>query len=136
MIGHLFFLLFSQAAPAAFLSSDSGSCNFFPSVSGFLFYVIQLSQVEYLIDIHLFSSFCVDRKKKQERTANTLRRRTNGLSGVCLICYRRLPLLFAQLTPRHLSWQTCEAVLIMISSSFRIGLDLRHLNYVRSWHPC
>ena len=47
-------------------------------------YLIQLSQVEYLIDIQVFSSFCVDRKKKQERTANTLRRRTNGLSGVWL----------------------------------------------------
>ena len=30
------------------------------------------------------SSFCVDRKKKQERTANTLRRRTNGPFGVWL----------------------------------------------------
>ena len=37
---------------------------------------LQLSQVEYLIDIQVFSSFCVDRKKKQERTANTLRRRS------------------------------------------------------------
>ena len=36
------------------------------------------------IDIQAFSSFFVDRKKKQERTANTLRRRTNGLSGVWL----------------------------------------------------
>ena len=45
---------------------------------------IQVSQVEYLIDILVFSSFCVDRKKKQERTANTLRRRTNGLSCVWL----------------------------------------------------
>ena len=34
---------------------------------------IQLPQVEYLIDIQVLSSFCVDRKKKQERTANTLR---------------------------------------------------------------
>ena len=78
--------------------------------------LIQLSQVEYLIDIQVFSSFCVDRKKKQERTANTLRRRTNGLSGSpettpkSLICYRRLPLSFALLTPRHLSWQICEAI--------------------------
>ena len=47
-------------------------------------HIIQLSQVEYLIDIQVFSSFCVDRKKKQERTANTLHRRTNGLSGVWL----------------------------------------------------
>ena len=70
---------------------------------------IQLPQVEYLIDIQVLSSFCVDRKKKQERTANTL------------------PLSFAQPTPRHLSWQTCEAVLIM-TSSFRIGLNLRNLN--------
>ena len=48
------------------------------------FLLIQLSQVEYLIDIQVLSSFCVDRKKKQERTANTLHRRTNGLSGVWL----------------------------------------------------
>ena len=54
--------------------------------------MIQVPKVEYLIDIQGFSSFCVDRKKKQERTANTL------------------PLSFAMLTPRHLSWQTCEAV--------------------------
>ena len=46
--------------------------------------IIQLPQVAYLIDIQIFSSFCVDRKKKQERTANTLRRRTNGLFGVWL----------------------------------------------------
>ena len=70
---------------------------------------IQLPQVEYLIDIQILSSFCVDRKKKQERTANTL------------------PLSFDQPTPRHLSWQTCESVLIM-TSSFRIGLNLRNLN--------
>ena len=108
----------------------------------------QLSQVEYLIDIQVFSSFCVDRKKKQERTANTLppsnkwafrclaaelaasplRQSSPETTPKSLICYRRLPLSFAQLTPRHLSWQTCEMVLIMISSSFRIGLNLRDLN--------
>ena len=76
--------------------------------------LIQLSQVEYLIDIQVLSSFCVDRKKKQERTANTL------------------PLSFALLTPRHLSWQTCKAVLIMTSSfSFRIGLNLRIELFIR-----
>ena len=42
----------------------------FPTVPWY-YYMIQFSQVEY-------SSFCVDRKKKQERTANTLRRRTHG----------------------------------------------------------
>ena len=74
-------------------------------------FIIQLSQVEYLIDIQVFSSFCVDRKKKQERTANTLRPTNTP------------PLVVADI----LSWQTCEAVLIMISS-FRIGLNLRNLN--------
>ncbi len=52
------------------------------------------------------------RKKKQERTANTL------------------PLSFALLTPRLLAWQTCEAVLIM-ASSFRIGLNLLSLGIMR-----
>ena len=37
------------------------------------------------------------------------------------------PLSFAQQTPRHLSWQTSEAVFIMISF-FRIGLDLNIQN--------
>ena len=90
--------------------------NELPSIAHeFYHQSFQLSQVEYLMDIQVFSSFCVDRKKKQERTANTLRRRTNGVfrclaaelaaspltqsspetTPKSLICYRRLPLLFA-----------------------------------------
>ena len=75
--------------------------------------IIQLPQVAYLIDIQIFSSFCVDRKKKQEMAAelaaSPLRQSSPETTPKSLICYRRLPLSFAQPTPRHLSWQTCEA---------------------------
>ena len=62
--------------------------NYMIIICSFLLYVVlcclMLFDFFTRIDIQVFSSFCVDRKKKQERTANTLRRRTNGLSGVWL----------------------------------------------------
>ena len=62
-----------------------------------------------------------------ELAASPLTQSSPETTPKSLICYRQLPLSFAQLTHRHLSWQTCEAVLIMISSSFRIGLNLQNL---------
>ena len=62
-----------------------------------------------------------------ELAASPLRQSSPETTPKSLICYRRLPLSFALLTPRHLSWQTCEAVFIKISS-FRIGLDLQIMN--------
>ena len=62
-----------------------------------------------------------------ELAASPLRQSSPETTPKSLICYRRLPLSFAQQTPRHLSWQTSEAVFIMISF-FRIGLDLNIQN--------
>ena len=106
----------------------------------------------FLLSVWTFSSFCVDRKKKQERTANTLRRRTNGLSGVWLR-NSRLRRSDSPRPRRHRKASfvtdgsryrspsqhpaTCrgrltyKAVLIMISS-FRIGLNLRNLDKITS----
>ncbi len=89
----------------------------------------------------LLSVWTERRNKKEPRTRSAVEQMGFPVSGCgspltqsspettpkSLICYRRLPLSFAQLTPRHLSWQTCEAVLIMISSSRR-SLNLRDLN--------
>ena len=65
-----------------------------------------------------------------ELAASPLRQSSPETTPKSLICYRRLPLSFAQPTPRHLAWQTCEAVLIM-TSSFRIGLNLRNLKKLK-----
>ena len=45
-----------------------------------------------------------------ELAASPLRQSSPETTPKSLICYRRLPLSFAQLTPRHLSWKTREAV--------------------------
>ena len=44
--------------------------------------------------------------------ASPLRQSSPETTPKSLICYRRLPLSFALLTPRHLSGQMCEGVLI------------------------
>ena len=45
-----------------------------------------------------------------ELAASPLRQSSPETTPKSLICYRRLPLSFAQQTPRLLSWQTCVAV--------------------------
>ena len=109
--------------------------SFLPSIAHeFYHQSFQLSQVEYLMDIQVFSSFCGTerRNKKEPRTrsaveqmgfrclaaelaASPLRQSSPEKTPKSLICYRRLPLSFALLTPRHLSWQTREAVFYFFS---------------------
>ena len=95
------------------------------------------------IDILLFSSFCVDsfffflcgqkeetRKNREhappsnkwafrclaaELAASPLRQSSPETTPKSLICYRRLPLSFAPLTPRHLSGK-CEGLLLSFAT--------------------